>query len=150
MFNYSSVKHKWMNKFFFARFNKKIKDPHTKFDWLSTNESEVRKYITDPLCGYNMSLDFYENLLKGSLKLHRLEKEMKFRKSIPVLIISGKDDPVGNFGRDPEKLYKIFQKQSFLNVEMALFDGRHELLNEQPAIVEKFYEKVSDFIESAC
>ena len=53
-------------------------------------------------------------------------------KKLPILITAGKEDPVGDYGEAPMKLFDIYKKQLQLeNVELKLYDGmRHELQQE--------------------
>ena len=49
---------------------------------------------------------------------------------IPILILSGDMDPVGNYGKGVTYVYDHL-KESHPNVQMTLYEeGRHELLNE--------------------
>ena len=54
----------------------------------------------------------------------------KLPKNMPILLVSGKDDPVGDFGRGVEKVYGRMQKNG-LNATLRLYEGaRHEILND--------------------
>ena len=53
------------------------------------------------------------------------------RKDLPIYIISGKNDPVGNFGNDIYHCVSMFQKLNFTDIECTIYaESRHELLNE--------------------
>jgi len=48
-----------------------------------------------------------------------------------MLLISGKDDPVGDYGKGVEKVYHWLKEAGCENVEIKLYQGgRHELLQE--------------------
>jgi alpha-beta hydrolase superfamily lysophospholipase len=130
LFSSTTKKIKWLNNKFYSDFNKTIKNPNTRYDWLSNDTDQVNRYNNDPMCGFDLSLGFYKTLLIGSIRMLSAEKNIKIRKSFPILIFSGKQDPVGNFGKDPLILQKKFLKQGYMNAELLLTDGRHELLNE--------------------
>ena len=53
-------------------------------------------------------------------------------KKLPILITAGKEDPVGDYGEAPKKLFDIYKKQLQMeNVELKLYDNmRHELQQE--------------------
>ena len=70
----------------------------------------------------------------------------KVRKDLPIFIISGKEDPVGNFGKMVEKCYKGYKAEGIKDVTLKLYDGmRHEILNEIGK--EKVYKDILDWIK---
>ena len=140
-------KSKWVNTQFYKKFNISIKNSKTTFDWLSSDEAEVEKYINDPLCGFDLSLGFFKNLLQGSLQMLKSEKQLRFRKNFATLIISGTEDPVGNFGKGPKALQQKYVQQGFFNTHLKLLEGRHELLNEKPEIRQQTYKTIEDWID---
>ena len=80
-----------------------------------------------------------------SLQL-RNEKELrKLPPKLPVLLISGKDDPVGNYGIGVKKVKRRFEKFGIYPDLMIYPDLRHEVLNEKgKALV---WRDVLDFLE---
>ncbi len=147
IFNSNTHKSKWFNKYFYSKFNKSLKNPQTDFDWLSSDPEEVGKYLNDPLCGFELTLGFYKNLLQGSLQMLKTEKNLRFRKNFATLIISGKQDPVGDSGKGPQNLQKKYLDQGFYNTHLELIEGRHELLNERAEIKEKAYAILDQWID---
>ncbi len=141
-------RNKLLNDAFFKGFNRSIPNPKTDFDWLSTNPAEVEKYVNDPLCGFPLSLGFLKNVFQGSLQMLKAEKNLRFRKNFSTLIISGKDDPVGNFGKHPKSVEQKYIQQGFYRTRINLLDGRHELLNETDEIKTKTYRIIENFMES--
>lgn len=122
---------KFMDKLSFGNFNNKFKPIRTNFDWLTRNKEEVDKYIADPLCGAIHSNSYFYYLLKGLKCNHKNENLSMIPKSLPILLISGSDDPVGLMGKGVEKLQKSLIKHGINSVDMILYPGaRHELLNE--------------------
>ncbi len=114
----------------FKQYNKKYDNPKTQYDWLSRDEDEVQKYIDDPLCGFTFSVDGMR-VVTDLLTLANSDNCIKWtRKDLPILIISGDMDPVGDFRKGFERVYIEF-KSSKHNVDMKIYPGaRHELLNE--------------------
>ncbi len=131
LFEGSKHKSKWFNKMFYKNFNRHFKERPTMFEWISSDRNAVDAYVNDPYCGINYSNGFFLNLLKGIAATRIAEKLITYRKSLPLLILSGQDDPVGNFGKDAIKIHKEFYKQNFQNLFLKIFPGRHELLHEQ-------------------
>jgi len=120
-----------MNKLIFGRYNKAFRPARTPFDWLSRDPSEVDQYIQDPDCGFLASTTFYADLIKGLKELDRPEWLNRMPKDLPVLFISGDQDPVGANGRGVKQVYRNFKKVGMTDVTCKLYEGgRHELLNE--------------------
>lgn len=122
---------KLVNTVSFSAYNKQIKSPKTPYDWLSGNEDNVRKYIKDPLCGFIFTVNGFRTLFKLIYNLHDKEKLQKMPMNLPVFFVAGTDDPVGNYGKGVEQVYRSFKGIGMNNVQMKLYPGdRHEILNE--------------------
>ena len=51
--------------------------------------------------------------------------------SMPIYLISGTMDPVGDYGKGVNEVYKLLKKTGHKNVTIKLYEGaRHEILNE--------------------
>jgi alpha-beta hydrolase superfamily lysophospholipase len=120
-----------LNFLSFYNYNKKIKNSNSKFDWLTKDNVEVQKYERDPLCGNVATSGFYYYFLKGLAKLCDKSRLELIPKHIPIFIVSGEDDPVGNYGVWVKNLYTLYKDVNLTNVNMKLYSGnRHELINE--------------------
>lgn len=127
----SKVRSKWFNNLFYKNLNMKYRKGPTKFEWISSVREEVDDYVADPLCGFDYSWGFYKTFFRGMLAMKRAQRNLKFRKTIPLLTICGQDDPVGNFGKDAMKIHRHYFRQRFQNNTVKVFRGRHELLHEE-------------------
>jgi alpha-beta hydrolase superfamily lysophospholipase len=115
----------------FGSYNKKIPNAVTSFDWLSSDAAEVKKYIDDPLCGFVCTSKFYEDMLDGIEFANDEEKALKIPKDLPILIISGNMDPVGNYGKGVQRVFDMYKDAGISDISMYLVEnGRHEILNE--------------------
>ena len=55
----------------------------------------------------------------------------KIRSDLPILIMSGDKDPVGNYGKGVKKVYDRLADAGVEDVTLRLYvDCRHELFNE--------------------
>ena len=99
--------------------------------WLSKNEESVRKYYQDPFCTFKFTLNGYFMLL-STVKFDNQKKNVDaIPKDLPILLVSGEDDPVGNMGKGVKRVYQAFVKAGIRDVSCNLFPGdRHEILNE--------------------
>jgi alpha-beta hydrolase superfamily lysophospholipase len=103
----------------------------TAFDWLSGNTKSIDEYINDPYCGFICPISFYNDLIK--IVMHASDSSLNklTRNNLPILIISGSDDPVGGYGKEVKHLASLYQKYGFDHVIFKLYPGlRHEILQE--------------------
>ncbi|MCF0117862.1 MAG: alpha/beta fold hydrolase [Bacilli bacterium] len=129
--NHDNRRDATLDKLMFGSYLKKIKNPKTSFDWLSTNDESNKKYIDDFRCGYICTSGFYAEFMKGLDRIHKINNMQRVPASLPILLIAGKDDPVGNYGKGVAKLADIYKKIGIKKVDLRLYEGmRHEILNE--------------------
>ncbi len=142
-----------INNMAFKGYLKKIPNPRTKFDWLSHNEESVDKYIADPADNFVFTLNGFATMAELLRRVQDVNKMEDIPKKLPILITAGKEDPVGDYGEAPKKLFDIYNKQLQLeNVELKLYDGmRHELQQEigREKVFADQYEWLRKVIDSA-
>ncbi|NOJ71563.1 alpha/beta hydrolase [Paenibacillus alvei] len=121
----------FIDKLAFGSFNRKFQPARTQVDWLSRDPKEVDKYVEDPYCGFLSTVGFYRDFFKLLRNIHRPEVMNHIPKQLPILLIAGDDDPVGNYGKGVRKLADQYRQLGLEQVECKLYEGaRHELLNE--------------------
>lgn len=115
----------------FAGYNKRYKPHRTEFDWLSRDEDIVNNYIEDPYCGNLFPVSFFHDFYLGLKSIHNEENFKRIPEDLPIYIISGSDDPVGEYGKGILNLYSSYKDLGMENISYKLYDsGRHEMLNE--------------------
>jgi alpha-beta hydrolase superfamily lysophospholipase len=115
----------------FGSFNQAFKPTRTDFDWLSKDDTEVDKYIADPLCGFDCTTQLWIDMLSGLIELFTPASFNQIQKNLPIYIFGGEKDPVGEAGKGLPKLLAAYKKSGQNNVSMKLYEsGRHEMLNE--------------------
>ena len=120
-----------IQKLTFGKFNKEFKPNRTPFDWLSRDEAEVDKYISDPFCGFNASVQMVYHLFVSLASTFDQKEIERIRKDLPVYVFSGERDPVGMQGKGVMKLIENWKAAGMANIEYKLYqDGRYEMLNE--------------------
>ncbi len=123
----------------------KNKKSDSRNEWLSYNLENVKRYDEDPLSGVTPSNKFYKNFLKGLSSIQKSKNIENISIDLPIFIIGGKEDPVGNNGKGLENLTKIYKNHN-LNVILKLYDNmRHEILNEDDNLT--VYNDIKEFIE---
>ena len=105
----------------------------------------MQAYTDDPLCGGSASVGLAREMLRGIGMIEKKKNLEAMPKDLPVFFIAGKSDPVGNMGKGVEKSAAAFRKAGMRHVELKLYDGRHEILNEKNH--GEVYEDVWHFLE---
>ncbi|MCP3921460.1 MAG: alpha/beta hydrolase [Desulfobacterales bacterium] len=122
---------KSLDKISFENFNSNFKPNRTDQDWLSCDNSEVDKFINDPMCGEICSAGLYLDLFRGILKINNPKNLNSIRKDLPLFMISGENDPVGDFTKGVKNVFDLFKNQGINRVDLKFYSGaRHEILNE--------------------
>lgn len=112
-------------------YNKSFQPVRTESDWLSRDPKEVDKFVQDPFCGKELTTGFYRDLLKGMGQMDDPNKCADIPSDLPIVLVSGDQDPVGGFGKSIHKTRANYLKAGLTEVEVILYEGaRHELLNE--------------------
>ncbi len=121
---------KWIDRQVTKTFNRRFEPRETNFDWLSRDKDEVRKYVNDPLCGFPLTAQAWVDFLNGKSQLGSDEHLDKIPGTLPIHVICGTHDPVGQDGKGVERLLTLY-RQKGLAVSSQFYDeARHELLNE--------------------
>jgi alpha-beta hydrolase superfamily lysophospholipase len=111
-------------------FNRRFEPRQTDFDWLSRDTEEVQKYCRDPLCGFQLSSQSWSDFLHGRSQLGSDQQVDGIPRTLPIHVVSGTHDPVGEDARGVERLLAIYRKKG-LAISWKLYDdARHELVNE--------------------
>jgi alpha-beta hydrolase superfamily lysophospholipase len=127
-------------------FNKCFKQARTKCDWLSTDQEEVDKFMADDRCGFIFTAAAFKDMFRGLLFITDHKNILKMRKDLPVLIVSGKDDPVGGMGKMVKKTYDVFAHVGIMDLTLKLYEEmRHEIFNELEKM--KVFEDTVDWID---
>lgn len=122
---------KLLDKLSFGSYGKKISEKRTEFDWLTKDNSIIDMYIADAWCGFIMKTEFYHEMLKLLKTIHTAKNMKKIGKDLPVFVIAGKEDPVGDYGKTVTDLFNIYKSNGMKDVELKLYENdRHELFNE--------------------
>jgi alpha-beta hydrolase superfamily lysophospholipase len=131
LFKYNNKPNPFLNDLMFKPYTTIFKPKRTNFDWLTSVETEVDKYIKDPYCGFVCTTGFFKEFITSISKLNKQEKLSKINKSLPILLISGSVDPVGEMGKGISKLSTLYLNNGLKSVNLLLYPkARHELLNE--------------------
>lgn len=123
---------KFIDKMAFGPYNNKIENPRTSFDWLTTDETIVDKYIADKYCGFLFTAAGYKDLFTVLNTVSGKAWYSAVPKDLPLLITAGEEDPVGAYGKGVKQVYNDLTAENCADVTIKLYKGmRHEILNEK-------------------
>ena len=89
------------------------------------------KYVADDYCGGVFTSGFFQDLLKGVQAINSAHAYQNTPKDLPVYLIAGSQDPVGDMGKGVMKIYHAYQRAGLSDVNCKFYeDARHEILNE--------------------
>jgi alpha-beta hydrolase superfamily lysophospholipase len=122
---------KLLQQLSFGSYNDAFKPTRTEFDWLSRDPDEVDKYVADALCGFDTTVQGWIDLLGGLLYIRSSERQRRLPKDLPIYLLSGTADPVGEMGKGPTRLSQQYGAAGLTRVKLNLYaSARHELFNE--------------------
>ncbi len=116
----------------FGSYNKKFiaKGESSTSSWLTTDDTVRKKYWDDPFCSFKFSVSAMGDLIRLMKYSNRGKWFKAIDASLPILLLSGEEDPVGNYGKGViyvgEKLKKNGKRAEYILYKNA----RHEILND--------------------
>lgn len=120
-----------VNNMAFGSYNKRFSPARTSKDWLTKDNAIVDKYVADERCNFTFTLNAYYALFTGISRLYDKDLLSKMPKTLPLFLIAGEDDPVGDFGKGVLKVTEMLKETGMKNVTTKLYPtDRHEILNE--------------------
>lgn len=120
----------FLNDMVMGTYDKKFDSPDLPNKWLCSDPESLKAYDADPLCGFTFTVSAYRDVFTLILGLVRKEGLENTPKDLPILFVSGSDDPVGGFGKGVRKAARNLEELG-LKPEVKLYPGmRHEILNE--------------------
>lgn len=112
--------------------------------WLTSSAEIVDAFNEDPLCGFAFTAEAMLELLNGIAAVSSKEWAKKVP-DVPICLLFGEQDPVGNYGAGPREVMTWLQETGHHHVEMQAYqDGRHEMHNERNS--REVFENLVKFI----
>ena len=115
----------------FQTWAKQFKNRRTDFDWLSRDTEEVDKYIADPLCGWDASVEMWTDLFGFITYCNDNAHFADLPRDRPINLVGGGRDPSTNGGKLVTAFAKRLSAMGFSNLTSKVYaETRHESLNE--------------------
>ena len=119
--------------------------PESPCAWVTSDKDEAERYEKDPLCGFPMTVAAYKDIMGLIYKINRKEWFEAVPKKLPILVVSGREDAVGEMGRGVRRAAAGLVKTEH-DVDLILYPGvRHALINEVNK--EQVFRDIKNFIE---
>lgn len=133
----------------FGAYNLRVERPRTPYDWVNRNHRAVDELINDPLRSDAITTGLMRDLLTGISFIQQKENLLLMNKDLPVLLISGGDDPVGSYGDGVRKIAENFEAADMRSVTCKIYPlCRHEILNEinKTEVYEDILKWIEEFV----
>lgn len=130
----------------FGGYTKPFKKENDVYAWLTTDTAVRDVYRRDPLCTFLFTVSAMGDLIRLTKNCNRSAWFKALPESLPILLVSGKNDPVGGMGKGVETVHRNLQKAG-KQVTCHIYDGyRHEILND--ASHERVVRDILAFLQS--
>lgn len=142
----SKYKSRFIENLGVGAFNRKIKTPKTKIDWICSNAKTLQDYFADPLCGKGFTVSAFSDLFHLVKDMNKHKNYVNVNHTLPILLLAGSDDPCTRGEKGRKHSYKILKKAGFNNIKVITYQGkRHELINETDK--DMIYDDIAEFLE---
>ena len=119
-----------VNKMAFGAYNKRFREENDPYAWLSKDLGVRDKYRVDPMCIFPFTVSAMQDLITLQARCNKKAAFAAFPQELPVLLIAGTEDPVGEYGKGVRAVYEALRARG-CRVQMKLYDNcRHEILND--------------------
>jgi alpha-beta hydrolase superfamily lysophospholipase len=127
----SDVPSRLLPRLTFQSWGRRVPGRTTPFDWLSRDPDEVRKYIDDPLCGWDASVSMWRDVF-GFVFFGADDRNFsRLQRNLPINLVGGEEDPATDGGKAVEHFAARLRRMGFSNLVSTVYaDTRHESLNE--------------------
>lgn len=121
----------FINKLAFGGYNSRYENAQTGLEWLSRDQSVYLPFADDEKCNFIFTNAGFRDLFRLLKNVTGLKWSCRIPKDLPILVMSGDMDPVGQYGEGPQKVYAWLREAGIRDVTLKLYpDARHELHNE--------------------
>lgn len=136
-----------ITKLAFGSYNSKFPKSEGSNAWLTRDAQRVSGRAEDKYTNFLFTVSGYCDLFDMIKMANSQSWFEEYPKELPTLVISGDKDPVGNYGRGPDYVYKHLLISGCKRVDLKMYEGaRHELFNETNS--EEVFCDLASWIES--
>ena len=115
----------------FGTYALRFRKEKNRFSWICSDPQVVQDYSDSEYCGFTFSDDAYLALFDLMKRAYDVKHWNCTKPKMPVLFISGADDPCMGNVRHFAKAVRAMRQAGYQDVRGKLYPGmRHEILNE--------------------
>ncbi|MBS5480652.1 MAG: alpha/beta hydrolase [Clostridiales bacterium] len=138
---------KFLDRMAFKDYNSRYENAVTGHEWLSRDQAVYAEFAGDPKSGFIFKNAGFRDLFHLLDSVTGRKWSDRIPKDLPILLLSGDADPVGQYGEGVKEVYGWIQASGVKDVKLKLYpDARHELHNE--LCREEFVGDVVAFLEA--
>lgn len=122
---------KFLDKLAFQDYNKKFGEVITGHEWLSRDPETFKPYEHDSRCNFIFTNAGFRDMSRLLDCISGKKWSEKVPKDLPIIMLSGEMDPVGNYGKGVKEVYGWLKDAGIRDLTLKLYpEARHELHNE--------------------
>ena len=136
---------KLVSKIAFGKYNERF-EGNTGSEWVTNDHEKLMKYAGDPRCSFSFTVGGYRDMFKLLKYVNSDQWYNDFPKSMPVYLVCGENDPVGNYTQGVAEVAQKLEDAFVSNVTMKVYPGeRHEVHNGLAA--EQMFKDTLEWID---
>lgn len=110
----------------------KVAEKEQPNSWICCNKEIVEEYNKNPLCGFNFTVNGYQNLFSLLKETYTKTGWACEKPDLPILFLAGSQDPVIGGEKGWQGAKDFMTQVGYTQVQDILYDDlRHEILNEE-------------------
>lgn len=139
----------FIKKLAFGSYNRKFSKENSSSAWISSDKNTVEKYDSDSLAGFDFTARGYYDLFDLVAHVNSDKWVQSLDKELPILVVFGRNDPVGDYGRGVLKMCEKLYAAGVENMRYKVYkNSRHELLNDVDR--DEVYADLYSWISGIC
>lgn len=112
-------------------YNARIPDAADHDAWLTRDTGWSKRQLSDGMGGFTFTAGTYREMLATLCHVSSKRWARHIRKDLPVLLIAGAEDPVGDYGKGPRAVWAMLGDAGVRDLTCQIWEGgRHEMHNE--------------------
>ena len=114
----------------FGKYNERTEN-RTAWDWCTRDNELLDQHLSEEIANFPFTVSGMHELIKMNRDCNLDSWYEKVNKDMPIYVISGTEDPVGDYGKGPKEVADKLKNAGCKDVILDLREGdRHEVLNE--------------------